>query len=654
MTKNGWGFDMKGIDKGVRAQDDFFKYANGGWLKNNKIPPAETRWGTFITLRYDTEKKLRKIVDELVGGRHKKGTPDQLVADIYRSAADLKTREKLGTKPLDKWRKMIADIKTKDQYLACMSAFHRMGVETFFGEMVDQDAKDSEKNILHLWQDGLGMPDRDYYLLDAPEQKRVRDEYITHIEKVCKLFGFSAREAKEKSKVVMSIETRLAKASMNKIDIREPEKTYHKKTMKDLEREVPGLLLKRHLAHIGVDTSRPIILGQPEFFKEVERMIKDAPLSDLKTYLEWNLFNGAGSFLSQKFVRENFRFYAQVLMGQKKMKPLWRRALGSVNGSVPDALGQIYVERHFTARAKKMMDGLVDDLFEAYETRIKKLDWMSPATKKKALKKLDMMVRKIGYPSNWKSYKGLVVRPDDYFGNVFRVAEYEHKRAMRKLRKPVDRREWFMSPQTVNAYFNPGMNEIVFPAAILQAPFFDEHADEAVNYGAIGYTIGHEITHGFDDQGSKYDGKGNLKSWWTKSDRAKFEKKSKVLVKQFDGYEAVPGAYVNGKLTLGENIADLGGISIAYDAYMNRLKKTGRKDIVGFTPEQRFFLGCAQGERELARPEFLKTILMTDPHSPAEFRVNGPFSNLEEFYKAFGLKKGDKLYRDPKTRAKIW
>lgn len=652
--RKSWGFDTRTIDRSVRPQDDFYRYANGGWLKRNRIPSAESRWGTFIMLRYDTERKLRALLGQILKkDAYKKGASEQLVADLYHSAADLKAREKLGITPVTQWHALIAGIRTKEDFLRSLALLHRSGVsQAFFDVAVDQDFKRSTEYILYLSQGGLGMPERDYYLLDKPEQKRVREAYREHIRKLCRLFGVSADEAEKKVGIVMRIETELAKASMDKVSARDPEKIYHRKTLAALQAHSPALELKKYIKRIGAGSPRSVILCQPRFFEEVERIIVHTTLSDLKTYLEWTLLNETASVLSSKFVREHFHFYSSVLMGTKKMKPLWRRALAAVNGRVPDELGRLYVAKYFTPKAKKMMDTLVDHLFDAYKRRIKELNWMSPETKKKALKKLRMMTRKIGYPSRWKSYKGLEIRADDYAGNMMRSAQYEQKRAMRKLGKKMDRTEWFMSPQTVNAYFNPGMNEIVFPAAILQRPFFDAEADDAVNYGAIGYTIGHEITHSFDDQGSKFDGKGNLRTWWTKADRKRFERKAALIAKQFDAFQVAPGIHVNGKLTLGENIADLGGISIAFDAYQKRLQKTGRKVIDGWTPEQRFFFGCAQGERELSRPEFLKMAVLTDPHSPAEFRVNGPFSNLPEFYVAFGVKKGDRLYR--KAQAKIW
>jgi putative endopeptidase len=383
-------------------------------------------------------------------------------------------------------------------------------------------------------------------------------------------------------------------------------------------------------------------------------LINAVPIPDWKIYFEWQLVNDFAGALSPAFVAKSFSFYGTVLTGTKVMKPLWRRTLGTVNGNLGELLGKIYVKHYFTPEAKRKMHVLVDDLFTAYEARLKNLDWMTPTTKKKALRKLHALTRKVGYPDKWKSYKGLVIKADDYAGNVIRTGEFEHRRQMKKLGRPIDRTEWFMYPQTVNAYFSPNMNDIVFPAAILQPPFFSLTADDGVNYGSIGSVIGHEITHGFDDQGSKFDHKGNLKSWWSKADRKRFMKKANIVVKQYNAYKVADGVPVNGKLTLGENIADLGGLSIALDAYKIALKRSGRKNIEGFTPEQRFIFGFSLFERETTRPEFQKTQVLTDPHSPSIFRVNGPLSNLKEFYDAFGVKKRDKLYRNAKQRTTVW
>ena len=651
-----WGFDVGNIDKKVRPQDDFYQYANGGWIRKNNIPPEEARWGSFTILRYTTEQQLKNIVEGLLRKKHfKKGTAEQLIADMYRSALNIARRNKLGTRPLAEWRTDIQKINSKKEILNHTARMHRLGGSAFWETELDQDAKNSDRYLLHLVQDGLGMPDREYYLSSAPEQKRVREAYRLHIKKLFFLFGVSPAVAEQNVRVVMKIETRMAQISMSKEETRDVEKTYNKKSLATLSREVPQIDWREYLALIDAGAVREVVVAQPQFFRGLGVILDEISLEDWKIYLDWHCINAFAPLLSQKFVRTSFNFYSTVLTGSKKMRPLWRRALGSVNANVGDALGILYVKKHFSEHAKKQIGTLVRDLFAAYEARIKKLDWMSLATKQKALHKLHAMNRKIGYPTKWEKYGGLVILPDDYFGNVLRAREFEHRRGMRRLRRPVNRHEWFMTPQTVNAYCHFNLNEIVFPAAILQPPFFDPRADDAVNYGAIGAVIGHEITHGFDDQGSKFDARGNMKSWWTKKDSTYFIKKGRLLAAQFDHYEAAPGVRANGKLTLGENSADLGGIAIAYDAYMARLSKTGvRKLVEGFTPEQRFFLGYAQSEQEIARPEFTKTQALGDPHAPAPMRVNGPTSNLHAFYQAFDVKKGDKLYRAEKNRARIW
>jgi len=638
-----WGFDVKNINKKVRPQDDFYHYANGGWLKKTKIPAEESRWGSFISLRYKTEKQLKTIVTT---------TRHPLVGGIYRSGLDMKRRNKLDIGPLAPLRMLVRDIKSKTDLQKALARLHVLGVSGFWGAMVDQDAKDSSKYLLHLWQGGLGMPERDYYLVDAPEQKRVRDAYVVHMGRLLKLAGFGAAEVAHTQKVVMKIETALARMSMKKEDTRDAEKTYHKLTVARLQKLSPGVDWASYFVRTHAPKVKTLIVGQPEFFKGVSRLLGNTPLKELKTYLEWHVISDASSLLSNRFIKENFK-YAQVLTGQKKMRAPWRRALGAT-GVVGEALGKLYVERHFPAASKRAMDALVSDLFDVYEERIKRLDWMSTATKRKAVVKLRAMTRKIGYPAKWEHYKGLVVTADDYFGNMLRAEEWHHRKQMRKLRKPIDRGEWHMTPQTVNAYCNFNLNEIVFPAAILQWPFFDAKADMAVNYAGIGSVIGHEMTHGFDDQGSKFDAKGNMKVWWTAADRKRFMAKAKRFVSQANAVEVEPGVRINGQLTLGENIADMGGLVIAYDAYQRHLKKAGRETIAGLSPEQRFFFGFAQMEQELARPEFRKLMALTDPHADHVWRINGPVSNFEPFYKTFGVKKGDKLYREPKSRAKIW
>ncbi len=650
----GWGFDAHSIDRAVRPEDDFYHFANGGWLSKNKIPLTESRWGSFNILRFNTERQLHALLSSLLKGRPLKSSPAQLVSDFYRSSLDMKRRNALGLTPLEPLRKRIRSISSHKELLECVAYLHRIDISPLWGTYLDQDSKDSSRYLLHLSQGGLGLPEREYYLKSGPEQKRVRDAYRIHIRKLFILSGVPNRAAEEMGKMVLELETKLARTSMRKEDTRDVEKVYNLRTLTRFSSEAPEFDWREYFSLLGIQKLNELVVAQPLFFKNTARLLSSVPLEKWKVYLEWHLLSDAAPLLSEKFVREMFSFYGKTLSGTKKIKPLWRRALSAVNGNLGNALGKLYIKRYFPQEAKQRMDRLVDDLFDAYEKRIHELDWMSPSTKKKAVKKLRSMNRKIGYPLRWKKYAGLDIRPDDYFGNMLRISRFEHRRFLKKLKKPVDRHEWFMSPQTVNAYCHFNLNDIVFPAAILQPPFFSMHGDDGVNYGAIGSVIGHEMTHGFDDQGSKFDHKGNMKSWWTKKDRSSFEKKTKSLIKQFDSFKVAQGISVNGQLTLGENIADLGGLVIAFDAYQERLKKTGRTNIEGFTPEERFFFGFAQAEQELVREEFEKMAALTDPHSPGKYRVNGPLSHHTPFYETFDVEPKDKLYRALGDRVRIW
>jgi putative endopeptidase len=653
MKKAKLGFDTRDMDAKVRPQDDFFNYASGGWLKRNPIPKEEARWGSFTMLRHATDKQLQTLLKKIVDKKSvKSGSVEAMIHDLYHSGIDLKKRASLGITPLTKEIRRIEAIETPMDIVRTIAHLERIGSGGIWGTMIDQDMKNSEKYILYMGQGGLGLPDRDYYLKDDVESKRVREAYQKHLVKLLELAG-QKKTAKEDMATVLKIETALAKASMTKEDLRDVDKTYHKKSLTQLQKLAKRVDWKEYFKILGTEP-REVVVMQPEFFRTVEKFLHTFSIEEWQVYLFTHLVGDFASTLTPAFEKQSFDFYGTVLSGTKEMKPLWRRILRVVNGGLSEAMGELYVEEYFPAEAKKKVEMIVTDLFRAYEARIKNLDWMSASTKKKAVVKLKQMHKKLGYPDKWKTYKGLKIDKDDYVGNIMRIGEYEHRRALKRLLKPVDHDEWFMSPQTVNAYCSFGLNDVVFPAAILQHPFFDVSADDAFNYGAIGSVIGHEITHGFDDQGCKFDGHGNRKTWWTAVDSKRFTEKSKVLVKEFNGYEVDGGLKVNGQLTLGENIADLGGLSIAFDAYQLRLKETGRKDVDGFTPEQRFFLGYAATERENERPEFRKMQVLTDPHSPSKFRVNGPLSNLPEFYAAFSVKKGDKLYREPKARAKIW
>jgi putative endopeptidase len=656
VTKQkGWGFNTKELDSEIRPQDDFYQYVNKKWMEKNPIPKNEGRWGTFMVLRYDSDKQVKALLDTVEKMRSvKKGSPEQLIRDFYRSGMNMKQRNAAGIAPLKPLLSRIEKVTSKEQLPTLIAELHRIGATGFFGTGIEQDAKNSEKYAFHLGQDGLGLPDRDYYLKDDAESLRVRNAYRTHVQKMLQLTGRTAKESEAMTEVILSIETKLAAASMKKEDMRDPEKVYHKMSPKQFAKLAPNFDWGTYFAKTGVEKLPYVIVLQPSFFTATDTLIAKTALEDIQTYLTWHLVNDYAGALSERFIKQSFSFYGTVLSGITVMQPLWRRVLSTVNGGLGELIGKMYVEKHFSKESKKKMELLVTDLFTAYEARIRGLEWMTPATKRKALQKLNALTRKIGYPDKWKSYAGLVITPDDYMANIMRMNEFEHKRLLKKLREPLDRSEWFMHPQTVNAYFAPNLNDIVFPAAILQPPFFDLNADDAINYGSIGAVIGHEISHGFDDEGSKYDAKGNLKSWWTAEDRKRFEKKAKKIEKLFNTFTVEDGLKVNGKLTLGENIADFAGLSIAFDAYQLQLARTGRNDIEGLTPEQRFFISFAVFERENARPEVTKKRVLTDPHSPGHFRINAPISNFDHFYTAFDVKKGDKHYRSPAEREMVW
>lgn len=648
-----WGFSVSDLSEKIRPQDDFFHHVHRKWIDANPIPKTESRWGSFQKLRFDVEKQLRAIVEEVAAKDPKDCSPEErMVRDLYRSGMDTARRNALGLAPLEKRLGAIRNAKDLEAVEKLIAELHVEGVGAVWSIGVDQDMKDVDSYAVYLGQDGLGLPDRDYYLKKDAESVRVRSAYETYVEKLLSLMG-SASPARDRD-AVLRIETALAKFSMPKEDLRDPEKVYHKHSRAQLRKLAPQINWERYLARVGASTAPYLLVMQPGFFRDAAKLLAETPLEDIRTYLAYHLVNDYAGALSETYAKLKFSFYGKVLMGAEQMKPLWRRVLSAVDSTLDEILGKLYVERHFPPEAKARMERLVDDLFTAYEARLQSLDWMTPTTKKKALEKLASFNRKIGHPKKWRSYAGLRIADGDFAGNLMRVSVYEHKRHMRRLGKKMDRAEWLMSPQTVNAYYQPTMNDICFPAGILQPPFFFADGDDAINYGAIGAVIGHEITHGFDDEGSKFDAKGNLKSWWTPTDRARFMEKAKKVEKQFGKYAVADGVKVNGKLTLGENIADLGGMSIAFDAYQLQLERTGRKDIDGLSPEERFFIGFSLFEREHAKPEFTKMQVLTDPHSPALFRINGPLSNFDAFYEAYGVKKGDGLYRTPKDRETVW
>ena len=525
----------------------------------------------------------------------------------------------------------------------------------FWNPIVDQDEKKSEETTFHLWQCKLILPDREYYLNSDRKSKEIRKQYVRYIVRMLDLAGYSSTDARKAARIILGVETRLAKVSRSRAALREVEKQYHKMTPQALAALTPEILWAHYFSAMGMPALKTIIVGQPEFFQTVSSMASSISLEYWKIYLAWYVLDGSAGFLSDKFVRERFRFHGTVISGMTQMKPRWKRVVMTIDAAMGEALGKLYLKTHFSVRAKKSVDTLVDHIIKAYAKRIRKLDWMSTKTKKRALDKLTKISRKIAYPDRWRDYRALEVKNDSYLENFFRAQRFESKRLLAKIGKPLDRHEWLMTPPTVNACYQASRNEITFPAGILQPPFFDPDAFEAVNYAGIGSVIGHELTHGFDDQGSKFDEKGNMREWWFREDRKKFIKHAEVLVRQSNQYVATDDIHVNGRLTLGENIADLGGLVIAYDAFKDAVKgKKLPETIDGFTPDQLFFLGFAQIERGHTRPEEQRRLATIDPHSPDRYRINGPPSNMREFYGAFGVKFGSRMFRRSKNRAKIW
>ena len=646
------GVELSAFDKSVRPQDDFFRHVNGTWLKTTEIPADKARYGAFTKLRDDSEARLRAIIEESAAKPKKQpGSDEQKVGDLYNSFMNEARLEELGLKPLEGELARIDALKSKDEVPALMAHYMRISVRNPIAGYVNQDAKDPSQYIVYLFQSGLGLPDRDYYLLPDQKFKDLRAAYLAHVEKMLALAG--DKNAAKSAKDILALETAIATKQWTRVDSRDDDKTYNKVEVAKANALTPGFDFAAYLKAIGV-TNDAVIVAQPSAFTGFAEQLQAKSLDSWKTYFRWHLIRSAAPYLSKAFVDENFAFYGTTLRGIQENRPRWKRGVETVEQALGESLGKIYVARHFPPEAKARMDELVQNLIKAYEQSIQSLEWMSDETKKQALAKLAKFTPKIGYPKKWRDYTSLAIASDDLLGNLMRSAQFEHDYHLAKLGKPIDRDEWFMTPQTVNAYYNPNMNEIVFPAAILQPPFFNLEADDAVNYGGIGAVIGHEIGHGFDDQGSKYDGDGFLQSWWTAEDRAKFEERTKALIGQYDQYEPIPGQKVNGALTIGENIGDLGGASIAYKAYQLSLKGKEAPVIDGYTGDQRFFIGYAQIWRDKMREEAMLERIKVDPHSPAEYRCNGTLVNVPEFYAAFGIKEGDKLYAPPEKRVKIW
>jgi putative endopeptidase len=642
------------IDPAVRPQDDFYDYLNGKWMKTVEIPADKSSWGSFAKLRDDTLPQLRGIIEKSAAGNPARGTDAQRIGDYYASFMDEAKLEQLGIAPLNGELAKIAALKDKSELPALLAHLGKIGVNVPYDFGIHQDNKDSTKYVADISQSGLGMPDRDYYL--KPDDAKLADakaKYLTHVEKVLAMAG--DKNAAASAKAIVDFETELAKAQWTKVELRDPIKAYNKVALADMAKVAPDYDWNSYLQATGIaGKTTYVIVSQPTYLKGFAEISNKTPLDTWKAYLTMHLVDGYANYLNKAFVDERFDFYGKTLSGVKEMEPRWKRGVGAIERSQGESLGKLYVAEYFPPARKARMEALVKNLLAAYKQSIDKLDWMSPATKKEAQAKLAKFMPKIGYPNKWKDYSALVVARDDLVGNVMRSHEVEYNRELNKLGKPIDRDEWGMTPQTINAYYNPEMNEIVFPAAILQPPFFDANADDAVNYGGIGAVIGHEISHGFDDQGAQYDGDGNLRDWWTESDHKNFKAKTQMLVNQYNQFEPIPGYHVNGELTLGENIADNSGLAIAYKAYKISLKGKKAPVIDGLSGEQRLYMGWAQVWRTKMREQQQIVQVKTDPHSPGQFRANGTLRNQPGFYDAFKVKQGDKMYLAPQDRVIIW
>ena len=649
----GSGIDLQYIDTSVRPQDNLFLYANGKWLAATEIPPDKGRYGVFDILADEAREQLHAIVGKLQVAADPADPDQRKIADLYTSFVDEAEVEKAGLAPLKAEFARIDALSGKDQIPALIAHFNRIGVVAPYAAQVHQDARDSSKYIFDISQDGLGMPDRDYYLKQDDALAKIRAQYLQHVERMLALAGDGA--AARNAEDIVSLETALAKVQWTKVENRDPQKTYNKVAFAGLPKLAPGFDWNSYLAGAGVEGKADyLVVSQPSYFTELARLVADTPLPTWKAYFRWHLLSDSAPYLDKALVDEHFAFYGTALRGVQQNELRWKRGIRLVNASIGEGLGRLYVAQYFPPESKARMEQLVKNLLAAYKADIDTLEWMGPETRAKAQVKLAKFTVKIGYPVKWRDYSALKVSRDDLVGNVMRAASFDYDRNLAKLGQPVDRTEWGMSPQTVNAYYNPEMNEIVFPAAILQPPFFNPTADDAVNYGGIVAVIGHEVSHGFDDQGSQFDADGNLHDWFTKEDHERFAAKTKALVAQYDAYEPVPGYHVNGQLTLGENIADNSGLTLAYQAYRQSLGGKPAPVIAGYTGEQRFFLGWVQVWRGKVREAEQIRRIKTDPHSPSAVRGTAPLKNQPALYGTFELKPGDGMYLSPDQRVIIW
>lgn len=646
------GLELEYVSKSVAPGDDFYEYANEGWLKNTEIPGDQSNWGSFSVIDDAVKANIRTIIEEAADTDAPQGSDAQKVGDFFKSYTNTELRNELGTKPIEPMLASVASIEDSEGLATVAADLFNKGIAGPFAGYISPDARKSDQYAVYMTQTGITLPDRDYYLEDKPQYKQALvdlQEYIADMFKI-----FELEDPTGAAERIVALESKLAEIFWDRNQNRDPVKTYNKVSREGLASTLSNFAMATFIEKSGLAGQAEFIVRQPDYFDALNELLESIPLSTWKEYYQFQIIDAFAMDLSEDIERRHFAFHATALSGVEEQKPLWRRGVESCNGILGEIVGKLYVEKHFPPEAKQRMDELVENLKKAFAKRIVELEWMSPVTKKAAHEKLSKFTTKIGYPDEWKDYSQLVIKPDDLVGNFIRAAEVETKRELKKLGGPIDRNEWFMTPQTINAYYNPTMNEIVFPAAILQPPFFNLEADDAVNYGGIGGVIGHELSHGFDDKGSQYDGDGNLRVWWSEDDRAEFEKRAEQLVDQYNAYKPFDDMNVNGAFTLGENIGDLGGMAVALEAYKMSLDGKAAPEIDGLSGEQRFFYGWAQIWRRLYREPELRKRLVQDPHSPSQYRCNGILSNMDAFYEAFGVKPGDAMYIAPENRVRIW
>ncbi|MCU7551646.1 M13 family metallopeptidase [Chitinophagaceae bacterium LB-8] len=645
--------DKANMDAAVKPGENFYLFANGGWLKNNPVPSSKTRWGSFDMLREESSKRMQTLLQE-ASKKAATNSRMQKIGDFYLSGMDTVAIDQLGYEPIKIDLQRIDAIRNLDDLLQEIAYEKISGTGSpLFGFFLAQDRKNVTQYIPQLTQGGTSLPDRDYYLKNDARSTAIRKAFVDHLEKMFRLIGESEADAIAHAAVVMRIETALAKAQMSRVEMRDPYKTYNKFSVKDFSATTASIDWSKMLQQLKLNGADSLVVTNPSFFKSVDVLLSAVSLQDWKTYLKWGVLDDAAAYLSMPFVKQNFAM-TQVLTGQKEITPRWQFVSGIIDGQLGDLLGQLYVDKYFKPEAKTRMMDLVNNLQQTFSDRIRQLDWMSDETKSKALEKLFAFTKKIGYPDKWKDYNSISIDKNDFMGNIHRTSQWAYDDMIARFGKPVDKTRWGMTPPTINAYYNSVNNEIAFPAGILQFPFFDFGADDAVNYGGIGAAIGHEMTHGFDDNGSQYAADGNLKNWWTNDDETKFKAKANLVVEQYNAFTVLDTLHVNGKLTLGENIADLGGLNIAYEAFTKTKQFKEGKSIDGFTPAQRFFLSWAQVWRSNTLPEAQAQLILTDSHSPGMHRANGPIVNMEAWYQAFNIQPGDKMYKAPEQRIRIW